>query len=141
MLYDKGFTKVGQPDGLMGGRTVTAIRAFRAENGFPAGDGIDDKFMAALSSAGPRQVSKARVETEARDLREKGNTQVAALDGFGSLGKAIGLGGVIGGINESGVLERSHHGCLCCHARARRDLSIRRWRRLPRPAHGLRRAL
>ncbi|WP_411161790.1 peptidoglycan-binding domain-containing protein, partial [Chromohalobacter sp. HP20-39] len=36
MLSAKGYTEVGQPDGLMGGRTVNAIRAFRAENGLPA---------------------------------------------------------------------------------------------------------
>ena len=105
MLSDKGYVEVGQPDGLMGARTINAIRAFRAENGLPAGDGIDAKFTAALAASGPRQVSKARVETKASDLRDKGNTQIAALDSFGLLGKVLGVGGVLGGINQSGVLD------------------------------------
>ena len=105
MLSDKGYVGVGQPDGLMGARTVGAIRAFRSENGLPAGDGIDAKFTAALAAAGPRQVAKARVEAKASDLRDKGNTQIAALDSFGLLGKVLGVGGVLGGINSSGVLD------------------------------------
>ncbi len=107
MLSDKGYTEVGQPDGLMGGRTVNAIRAFRAETGLPPGDAIDTKFSAALAAAGPRQIAKARVETKASDLREKGNEQVATLDSLGWLGKALGLGGILGGLNESGVLSQA----------------------------------
>lgn len=107
MLSDKGYTEVGQPDGLMGGRTVTAIRAFRAENGLPAGAAIDAKFVAALAAAGPRQVSKARVEANATDLRQNGNGQVATLDSLGCLGKALGLGGILGGVNESGILNKA----------------------------------
>ncbi len=107
MLSDKGYTEVGQPDGLMGGRTINAIRAFRAENGLPPGDAIDTKFSATLAAAGPRQIAKARVETKASDLRAKGNEQVATLDSLGWLGKALGLGGILGGLNESGVLSQA----------------------------------
>lgn len=107
MLSDKGYVEVGQPDGLMGGRTKTAIRAFRAENGLPPGDAIDAAFTAALTAAGPRQVAKARVETSATDLRENGNGQVATLDSLGWLGKALGLGGILGGLEQSGMLTKA----------------------------------
>ena len=105
MLSDKGYAQVGQPDGLMGDRTKDAISAFRRANGLPAGTGIDAKFTAALAAAGPRQVAKTRTDADASDLREKGNTQVAALDGFGLVGKMLFGGGLLGGINQSGVLD------------------------------------
>lgn len=108
MLSSKGYTEVGQPDGLMGARTVNAIRAFRAENGLPAGDAIDARFAAALAQAGSRQVSKARVEATASDLREKGNSQVAALDSFGWVGKLLLGGGLLGGADQTGILSKAN---------------------------------
>jgi len=107
MLSDKGYVEVGQPDGLMGKRTVNAVRAFRADNGLPASDAIDAKFAAALAAAGPRQVSKARVEASASDLRDKGNSQVAALDSFGLVGKVLFGGGLLGGAESSGLLNKA----------------------------------
>lgn len=107
MLSSKGYTEVGQPDGLMGGRTVNAIRAFRSENGLPPRDTIDAKFTAALASAGPRQIAKARVEATASDLRENGNTQVAALDSFGWVGKLLLGGGLLGGADQTGILNKA----------------------------------
>lgn len=107
MLSRKGYTEVGSPDGLMGDRTVNAIRAFRSENGLPAGDTIDAKFAAALAAAGQRQIAKSRVEATATDLREKGNTQVNLLDNFGWVGKLILGGGVLGGVSDSGVLDKA----------------------------------
>lgn len=108
MLSAKGYTEVGQPDGLMGGRTINAIRAFRAENGLPPADTIDAKFTAALAAAGPRQVAKARVEATASDLRQNGNSQVATLDSFGLVGKLLLGGGVLGGVDQSGILGKAN---------------------------------
>jgi len=108
MLSDKGYVEVGQPDGLMGARTVNAIRAFRAENGLPAGDTIDARFTAALAAAGPRQVAKARVEANASDLRANGNSQVAALDSFGWVGKLLLGGGLLGGADQTGILSKAN---------------------------------
>lgn len=107
-LSNKGYTEVGQPDGLVGGRTVNAIRAFRAEHGLPAGDAIDARLIAALASAGPRQVAKERAEAQASDLRAKGNTQVATLDSLGWLGKLLVGGGVLGGANQAGLLNKAN---------------------------------
>lgn len=106
-LSNKGYTEVGQPDGLMGGRTITAIRAFRVDHGLPAGDAIDARFIAALASAGPRQVAKERAEAQASDLRQKGNTQVATLDSLGWLGKLLVGGGFLGGVEKSGILNKA----------------------------------
>jgi len=107
LLSSKGYTEVGQPDGLMGRKTTNAIRAFRAEAGLPAGDAIDAKFSAALAAAGPRQVAKSRADASASDLREKGNTQVATLDGFGLLGKLLLGGGLLGGAEQQGLLTKA----------------------------------
>ena len=108
MLSDKGYTGVGQPDGSMGSRTIGAIRAFRTENGLPASDRIDAKFSAALTAAGPRQVSKARAETNATDLRQNGNGQVATLDSLGWLGKILIGGGLAGSVDQSGILGKAN---------------------------------
>lgn len=106
-LSNKGYTEVGQPDGLLGGRTITAIRAFRAEQGLPASDTIDARLIAALASAGPRQVARERAEAQASDLRQKGNTQIATLDSLGWLGKLLMGGGVLGGVEQSGILNKA----------------------------------
>lgn len=108
LLSTKGYTEVGGPDGYVGIKTVAAIRAFRAENGLPKSDVIDARFTAALASAGPRQVSAARVETTASDLRENGNSQVATLDSFGWVGKLLLGGGLLGGVDQSGVLGKAN---------------------------------
>lgn len=107
LLATKGYTEVGEIDGLDGPRTRAAVRAFRAEHGIAAGDAIDDKLIAALTVAGPRQVSKARAEATAQDLREKANPQVKELDGIGWLAKALGLGSVIGALNETGIVDKA----------------------------------
>jgi lysozyme family protein len=108
MLSDKGWTEVGQPDGLMGTRTRDAISAFRKASGLPAGDTIDARFTAALAAAGPRQVAKARVEANASDLRANGNSQVAALDSFGWVGKLLLGGGLLGGADQTGILSKAN---------------------------------
>lgn len=104
MLSDKGYTEVGQPDGLMGEKTRSAITSFRDENGLPKGDHIDERFAAALIAATPRQVSKARAEATATDLREKGNTQVGTFDDIGWLAKLIFGGAVAGAAENTGIL-------------------------------------
>jgi peptidoglycan hydrolase-like protein with peptidoglycan-binding domain len=108
MLSDKGWTEVGQPDGLIGTRTRDAISAFRKANGLPAGETIDARFTAALAAAGPRQVAKARVEADASDLRANGNSQVAALDSFGWVGKLLLGGGLLGGADQTGILTKAN---------------------------------
>lgn len=106
MLSAKGWVEVGKPDGLMGAKTMGAIRDFRRENGLPPGDTIDAKFASTLLTAGPRRVAVDRAEATAKDLRSSGNSQVATLDIFGTLGKAVlGLGG-IGAAESSGVLNK-----------------------------------
>ncbi|CAL8981533.1 hypothetical protein RHODGE_RHODGE_02842 [Rhodoplanes serenus] len=107
MLAARGWTMVGRPDGLAGPNTAAAIRTFRAERGLPAGDHVDDELRAALAKSGPREIAASRAAATARDLRQQGSTQVQALDQIGWLGRALGLGGVVGGIAESGVLDQA----------------------------------
>ncbi len=70
-LIALGYTEVGGVDGKVGTMTATAIRAFRAENGLPAGDGIDDTLLLALQKAGPRKLAPARTDATPGDVRDK----------------------------------------------------------------------
>ncbi|TRC78500.1 hypothetical protein FJV80_24470 [Mesorhizobium sp. WSM4310] len=70
-LKDLGYTEVGGVDGKTGTMTATAIRAFRAENGLPAGDGIDDDLLLALQKAKPRVLAPARTDATPDVVREK----------------------------------------------------------------------
>lgn len=66
-----GYTEVGGADGKVGTLTATAIRAFRAENGLPEGDGIDDALLLALQKARPRVLAPARTDAPADVVRAK----------------------------------------------------------------------
>ncbi|MER8530099.1 N-acetylmuramidase domain-containing protein [Mesorhizobium sp. M0598] len=70
-LKHLGYTEVGGVDGKVGTMTATAVRAFRAENGRPEGDGIDDDLLLALQKAKPRVLAPARSEAEPQVVREK----------------------------------------------------------------------
>jgi hypothetical protein len=70
-LKDLGYTEVGGIDGRAGDYTATAIRAFRAENGLPAGDQIDDALLLALQKAKPRVVAPARSDAPPDVVRDK----------------------------------------------------------------------
>ncbi|PBC23457.1 hypothetical protein CK226_10035 [Mesorhizobium sp. WSM4311] len=70
-LKDLGYTEVGGVDGKTGTMTATAVRAFRAENGLPAGDGIDDDLLLALQKAKPRVLAPARTDATPDVVREK----------------------------------------------------------------------
>lgn len=50
----------GGADGVIGPLTAGAIRNFRADNGLPEGDFIDDALITALSTAKPREMVPAR---------------------------------------------------------------------------------
>lgn len=106
-LATKGYAMVGRPDGLDGPNTRGAVRLFRAEHGMAEGDQIDDQLRAELAKAGPRQIARARAEATAAELRAEGSTQIKTLDDVGWLGKALGLGGIVGGISESGILDKA----------------------------------
>ncbi|RWE09948.1 MAG: DUF3380 domain-containing protein [Mesorhizobium sp.] len=70
-LRELGYTEVGGVDGKIGTLTATAIRAFRAENGLPPGDSIDDALLLALQKAKPRVLAPARSEAPPEIVREK----------------------------------------------------------------------
>lgn len=70
-LKDLGYTEVGGVDGKVGRYTAGAIRAFRAENGLPAGEEIDDELLLALQKAKPRAVAPARTDAAPDVVRDK----------------------------------------------------------------------
>jgi hypothetical protein len=69
-LRNLGYTEVGKVDGGLGDLTKGAIRIFRAENGLPNGDFIDDDLIVAIAKAEPRKLSPARTDAKASDVRE-----------------------------------------------------------------------
>ncbi|RWX71882.1 peptidoglycan-binding protein, partial [Mesorhizobium sp. M2A.F.Ca.ET.039.01.1.1] len=70
-LKDLGYTEVGGVDGKLGTMTATAIRAFRADNALPAGEGIDDDLLLALQKAKPRMIAPERANAPPDVVREK----------------------------------------------------------------------
>ncbi|RWQ56577.1 MAG: peptidoglycan-binding protein [Mesorhizobium sp.] len=112
-LKDLGYTEVGGVDGKIGTMTATAIRAFRAENGLPEGDGIDDALLLALQKAKPRVLAPARSEAPPEIVREKVPevrtnwlTKVGAF--FTGIFALIGsfFDGILGNLDEaSGVMQ------------------------------------
>ncbi|MER9901590.1 peptidoglycan-binding protein [Mesorhizobium sp. M0130] len=112
-LKDLGYTEVGGVDGKGGTMTSTAIRAFRAENGLPDGDGIDDDLLLALQKAKPRVLAPARTDATPDVVREKVPevrtnwlTKVGAF--FASIFALIGsfFDGIIGNLDQaSGVMQ------------------------------------
>ncbi|TIX59043.1 MAG: DUF3380 domain-containing protein [Mesorhizobium sp.] len=112
-LKSLGYTEVGDIDGKIGKMTATAIRAFRAENGLPAGDGIDDALLLALQKAKPRVIAPARSEAPPETVREKVPevrtnwlTKVGAF--FTGIAALIGsfVDGILGNLDEaSGVMQ------------------------------------
>ncbi|RWM02089.1 MAG: hypothetical protein EOR68_08255 [Mesorhizobium sp.] len=70
-LKDLGYTEVGGIDGKLGTMTATAIRAFRADNALPAGDGIDDDLLLALQKAKPRAIAPERANAPPDVVRDK----------------------------------------------------------------------
>ncbi|RVD64096.1 N-acetylmuramidase domain-containing protein [Mesorhizobium sp. M7A.F.Ca.ET.027.03.2.1] len=70
-LKDLGYTEVGGVDGKAGDFTAAAIRAFRSDNGLPAGDDIDDDLLLSLQKAKPRAIPAARADAPADVVRDK----------------------------------------------------------------------
>ncbi|TPM41531.1 glycoside hydrolase family protein [Mesorhizobium sp. B2-3-4] len=76
-LWNLGYTEVGSRgadgkfDGKAGTMTATAVRAFRADNGLPEGDAIDDDLLLALQKAKPRVIAPERANAPADVVRDK----------------------------------------------------------------------
>ena len=97
-LKDRGYTEVGNPDGLWGSRTVGAISAFQAHEGLPVTGHYDDATKAALTEADKRPVSKERGAVSAGDLKEQGSRTITTADHLSMFGKAkLWIAGLTGG--------------------------------------------
>lgn len=96
-LRDLGYPEVGEIDGKPPGtRTQGAILSFRADNGLPLIPVIDPQLLAALMTASPRPIARARAEATTEDLKEKSAT-VAGLDWMKKGGLATVAASVVGG--------------------------------------------
>lgn len=74
-LLGHGYVQVGAVDGLMGDKTRSAIRDFRAKNSLPEGDGIDAALLVALRrpDAVRPVILPERANATLDDLQEKGS--------------------------------------------------------------------
>jgi hypothetical protein len=99
------YHEVGEVDGRAGKRTSSAIVAFRLDNGLPLSTEIDDALLAALMTAPPREVDKARATATAGDLREKGSTIMSGAAVQQGAGVAVAGGAVAEGVAKSGILD------------------------------------
>ena len=109
-LLAAGYTEVGDPDGLWGENTRTAVR-LALEEQFPDVDPpadypLPDAVLAALAKLGRRKVAAERADVTVADLRQRGSTPIKApvqLAGGGGLLAILGLGKAI---QDTGIPER-----------------------------------
>jgi hypothetical protein len=104
-LQALGYAEVGLADGYPGPKLRAAVIAFQGDNGLPPTGEVDDRLLAALTKASPRAVSAQRANATSKDLREGGNKPAQDAHEVGWLGKAIGVGGIIGGIDQTGIFD------------------------------------
>jgi hypothetical protein len=79
-LKELGYHEVGKADGKMGSRTRGAILAFRADNGLELTPKIDKDLLAALMTAGEREVSEERKSASVSELRKEGSETISGAD-------------------------------------------------------------
>lgn len=109
-LLAAGYTEVGDPDGLWGPSTKTAVDALLREQ-FPAiappeDWPLSDEILAAIAKAESRRVAEARAAVTVAQLRARGSTPIRApvdLTVGGSLLSALGIGKAI---QETGLPEK-----------------------------------
>ncbi|MDB5540511.1 MAG: putative transrane protein [Devosia sp.] len=105
-LKELGYTEIGNVDGDFGDFTEKAILIFRHDAGLPLGSTIDSSLLVALAKAKPREISTARQDATAKEVRDaapeaKANwfTKVAGL--WGMIGTAaVGFGNWVVGSFE-----------------------------------------
>lgn len=109
-LKELGYHEVGNVDGLWGGKTKTAILAFRMDNHLELKPVLDDEFLTALARANPRAIGDSRVTATVKDLKVDKPAVAASgsnkiLSGLTAAGAAV--YGVVNGVvtNISGAKE------------------------------------
>lgn len=88
-----GYHEVGAVDGDFGSRTRGALLAFKADQGLPLNDALDDGTLRSLATAAPRLNGEARAVVSANDLRAQGSKTIAATDDAKVAAIATGVAG------------------------------------------------
>jgi lysozyme family protein len=107
-LLGHGYVQVGGADGIVGDFTKSAIRDFRANNGLPEGDSIDDALIAALKRPDAIRpvIAPERQTASKADLREKGSEIIKGTDRQTIAATAGGIatagGGIVSVVREAG---------------------------------------
>jgi hypothetical protein len=73
-----GYFEVGKIDGLWGSRTRGALLAFKADNGLPLNEAIDEHAILALSGADPRAVDPVRALATPEEVAASSATAASA---------------------------------------------------------------
>lgn len=61
-LKGAGYHEVGEPDGIVGSRTISALAAFKIENGLTVNDEFDAETLKLLENPEQRKIAKVRAE-------------------------------------------------------------------------------
>lgn len=108
-LLAAGYTEVGDPDGLWGPDTETAVRKALSEQApgveAPTAWPLNDEVLAALAKLERRQVAAARADVTVAELRERGSTPIKAPVQMVTSGGLLSFLGIGGAIKQSGVLD------------------------------------
>lgn len=77
-LWELGYFEVGRRDGLWGSRTRGALLAFKADQGLPLDESMDDATLRQLMTAERRGVDPDRAEASPGEVAESSRTARAA---------------------------------------------------------------
>lgn len=107
-LKELGYHEVGMIDGLWGPRTRAALLAFKADNGLPLNDSVDEAVWAAIPKAKPRPVSPERAM--AKEAPSEAAKAASAAKKVGATVAAVGaaetalqpVGGIGGLVDQIG---------------------------------------
>ncbi len=105
-LKNAGFP-VGKIDGKWGSLTTGAVAAFQRREGLKVTGTLNEETRAELREIQPLEVSEARSEEGADELRAQGSKTIASADTGGWWAKGLLALGVGGGTKETGILDQA----------------------------------
>lgn len=104
-LSDLGYP-IGDPDQDFSTTTRAQVLAFQANEGLETTGIVDQGTRDSLAAAQPMPVAEVRTGATEQDLRAKGSETVAAGDQLGNIGKVGGVGSLLVGAQQAGVIDK-----------------------------------
>lgn len=94
-LRELGYYQVGQPDGIDGPATKSALVHFQADHDLDQTGALDDDTLDSLYRVEKRPLPESRTDATIDDLREKGSKTIERADEISTAGKIVGAGSIL----------------------------------------------